>query len=316
MKRINLLIITTCLLLSNSCKKDDKFVSIIDSDFQEYVDRFVTEAGLRNIKIDISKLNVFYGDTIKYYCGYSGHNSVVIRSSCWEEFTDAKKEILIFHELGHALLLRPHDDSKLPNGDFKTIMNPNPFYLYTESTPERRNYYLDELFNRSTPPPVWTAIKTKPTIIFKDTIQSSSTLWQFVNGPGNTFQGKFCSSQYFSERTSLSIEPSNNLEGYSYWNYDYVPQGINQSDRLVLSARIKTVGVTKGGGVTLLMGGRDFSNNRVFVTFKTDSGTMDFTEWKAEIPYYFLSKTIYIRFVLDRSQGIAYLDDVTLTKFE
>lgn len=60
-------------------------------------------------------------------------------------------------------------------------MSPSTFYLYTETTPERRKYYLDELFNRSTPPPEWAAVKTKPTIIFKDTIQTASSLWKFVN---------------------------------------------------------------------------------------------------------------------------------------
>lgn len=87
-------------------------------------------------------------------------------------------------------------------------MSPSTFYLYTETTPERRKYYLDELFNRSTPPPEWAAVKTKPTIIFKDTIQTASSLWKFVNGPGNTFNGEFSSTQYFSEGTSLRIEPS------------------------------------------------------------------------------------------------------------
>ena len=34
---------------------------------------------------------------------------------------------------------------------------------------------------------------------------------------------------------------------------------------------------------------------------------MDFTEWKAELPYYFPeTKSIYIKLVLDRSLGITY----------
>lgn len=310
------MLLITCFLFSNSCKKEDQ--SIIDSDFQDYVDRFVNEADSRNIKIDISKLTVSYGDTLKINCVYSIPNEVLINQLCWNNLNGVQKELFLFHEFGHALLARIDDNSKLPNGDFTSIMNNQDlrYLLYSELTPERRIYYLDQLFTPSVPLPEWSANKTIPTVIFKDTIQRGSPLWQFISGPGNTFTSKFCSTIYFSPGTSLSIEPSNSLEGWAYWNYDYIPQGINQSDKLVLSARIKTVGVTKGGGVTLLMGGFDANNNRVFFTFKTDSGTMDFTEWKAEVPYYVSAKSIYIRFVLDRSQGITYLDDVTLTKFE
>jgi hypothetical protein len=321
MNRLDFLIIVICLLTLNSCKKEEqsfKDLSGVEPDFKEYVDRFVSEADLRNVIIDFSKLKVRYSDTLKHYCGYGMPNDVVISRSCWEYYEDVQKEILLFHELGHSIFNRAHDDSKLPNGDFKTIMNPkNFFYLYTESTPERKKYYLDELFDQSTPPPYWTAIKTKPTIVFKDTIQFGSPLWQFVNQPGNTFIGKFCSTSYFSKGTSLSIEPSNSLQGWAKWTLTYSPQGINQSDKLVLSAKIKTVGVTKGGGVTLCMEGFNVNNNRMFFVYKTDSGTMDFTEWKAEVPYFISdTKTIYIKLVQDRSQGITYFDDVTLTKFE
>ena len=258
MKEYNLLMVVICLVVLSSCKKEDQNLSVIEPDFKEFVDRFVTEAYTRNIKIDVSKLKVTYGDTLKYNCGYGMPNDVVIKSSCWENLSESSKEIFIFHEFGHALLGRIHDNSKLPNGDFKTIMHSGQINAYySEITPERREYYLDELFIPTTPSPGWAAIKTIPTIVFMDTIQSGSPLWQFQNGAGNTFNGKFCSTQYYSRGTSLSIEPSNNLEGWASWKYNYIPQGINQSDKLVLSARIKTVGITKGGGVTLLMRGLD-----------------------------------------------------------
>ncbi len=315
MRKFNLIIIIISLLFLNFCKKDED-KSIIEPDFQEYVNRFVTEAKLRNITIDMSNLKVRYGDTLKSVCGLGMPNDVLIRYSCWNNLIDSYKEILLFHELGHGVFGRQHNNQLLPNGDFSSIMVQDHLDLYSESTPEKRKYYLDKLFIPTTPIPAWAEQKTQSTILFTDTIQSGSPAWKFVNGPENTFTGIFCSTQYFSIGTSLSIEPSNSLDGWAYWDLDYVPEGINQSDKLVLSARIKTIGVTKGGGVTLLMGGRDVNNNRVFFTFKTDSGTMNFTEWKAEVPYYVSSKIIYIRFVLDRSQGITYLDDVTLTKFE
>ena len=149
------------LYLLTTCTDETKPMStptpgtIASSDFQIYVDRFVSEAAKRGIKIDISRLNVVYSDTLKFYCGYgvSSTRTVQIsnRPGCWSEQTDFNKEILLFHEMGHAILLRNHDNTKLPNGDFKTMMfGGNQFSLYSEDTPERRKYYLDELFNCDT----------------------------------------------------------------------------------------------------------------------------------------------------------------------
>jgi predicted SprT family Zn-dependent metalloprotease len=51
---------------------------------------------------------------------------VVINSNCWQSYNDINKEKLLFHELGHAVLNRPHNDYKLPDGDFKSMMCSTP----------------------------------------------------------------------------------------------------------------------------------------------------------------------------------------------
>ncbi len=62
----------------------------------------------------------------------------------------------MFHELGHAILGRWHQNEQLSNGDFKTMMFArNQFGLYNEFTPERRAYCLNDLFNPETPAPIW-----------------------------------------------------------------------------------------------------------------------------------------------------------------
>lgn len=318
MKKLTLLILLLSLLTFDTCKKSDLPSSVIDPDFQIYVDHFVTEASLRGIGIDVNGLKVSFSDTTESYCGLGNPMDVKINPNCWKNWNDTQKEIFLFHELGHAVFGHAHDNSKLPNGDFKSIMCSETSYLIElyNNAPEKREYYLDQLFNLSTPEPSWSAIKSKPTIVFKDTITAGSNSWEYVNGPDNNFKGEFCSSVFYSNGTSLSIKSSDVLKGYSFWTYDYFPQGINQSDRLVLSAQINLDAVKKGGGVTLLMSGFNENDERVFFTFKTDSGTMDFTEWKADVPYYVLAKKIRIRMVLDRSAGIAFFDDITLTKYE
>ena len=171
------------------------------SDFQIYIDRFVSEAATRGIKIDISGLNVSYSDTLKFYCGYGVWSTRTVqissRPGCWSQQTDLNKEILFFHEMGHAILVRFHDNTKLPNGDFKTMMfGGNQFSLYSADTPERRKYYLDELFNSSTPAPSWSSLKVSPTIILDDSINFNSKMWRYEQTYGSNQTGKINSSWY------------------------------------------------------------------------------------------------------------------------
>lgn len=66
------------------------------------------------------------------------------------------REILVFHELGHALIGRDHRDVQLPNGLRASIMNSgNIFGLYSKERAEHRVYYIDELFNLEPPVPAW-----------------------------------------------------------------------------------------------------------------------------------------------------------------
>ncbi len=314
--------IVTCLIFSNSCKKEDQ--SVIDPAFQEYVDRFVTEADLRNVKIDISKLKVTYGDTLKYYCGYGLTNDVVIRSYCWENSSDINKEILLFHELGHAILGRMHDNTILPNGDFTTIMAPNGFYsCYSEFTPEKRKYYLDILFIPSSPQPDWAVERKTAKVILMDTINAASNSWLYFKSPGCTSKGEISSSVFVSPGTCLAIKsdsPSTSTDDFSYWVYTLIPQGIKQSTKLVLQVKIKLDNVTDKGVYFAIRG----NANPKFTFFSTTqgvkdlSGTSDFIEYAVEIPYYIsLTESINLFLILNgKSTGTAYFDDITLVNYE
>jgi len=149
---------------------DDNPVTPINDEFIVYIERFVDEANKRGIKrippevFDkaIENLRIDFDEELTYYCGYATssdpNNPRVIISTdanCWKSRSDADKEILIFHELGHAILRRAHLNSKLPNGDYKSMMfNGNQFGLY-EMGSERRTYYIDELFDLNTSIPDW-----------------------------------------------------------------------------------------------------------------------------------------------------------------
>lgn len=81
---------------------------------------------------------------------------IAISKRCWGDLAAEDREALVFHELGHAVLARQHDDRRLPNGSWHSMMTPGSLrYLYSGGNLERRSYYLDELFDSNTPPPAW-----------------------------------------------------------------------------------------------------------------------------------------------------------------
>lgn len=69
---------------------------------------------------------------------YHQDNHIEVRTRHWDTLSDTQKEIVVFHELGHCLLGRVHNESK------QSIMYPSilPAKLYLSD----REGYLDRLF--------------------------------------------------------------------------------------------------------------------------------------------------------------------------
>lgn len=323
MKRDSYLLILIITFILIGCKKDDVPVPAeIQDDFKIYVDRFISEGSKRGVKVDLSGYKVSYGDTLKYYCGYAFYDKkqVIIRYDCWQGLTDLDKEILMFHELGHAYLGRNHNNNLLENGDYKTMMfNGNQFGLYAEYSIEKRKYYLDELFNSSISSPVWAVQKNTPKIIFQDSISTASNNWTFINTANSLQIGELSSEVFSSASKSLSIRATS-PSTLSYWVSRLTPQNIKQSTKLTLTVKIKLDEVTDGG-VYIALRGDDNSNNFFFNTTRGNKkiiGTTDFVEYSVDVPYYIdATKKISVFLIMDsRAIGTVYFDDVTLINYE
>lgn len=164
------------LVLVLGCSKDDDFVPEynVPDDLQHFIDTFVSEAASRGFTYEVENLIIEYDDSFSdQFCGQC--NSVAPNSAvqkvikinptidCW--FSAEEREAFFFHELGHCFLRRLHDDSLLPNGDPKSLMVTSNLAVYSpciypvENEPcnntFKRLYYLDELFDESTPVPDW-----------------------------------------------------------------------------------------------------------------------------------------------------------------
>lgn len=137
---------------------------------EAHVATFLAEAETRKVTDSLffpENLRIEVDDTIRVdgetLCGYGGHVpareepsiQIATNRGCWDR-TDWDREILVFHELGHALLARGHKDDLLPNGLRASVMyGGNVFGLYSELRSEHRQYYVDELFNPTTALPDW-----------------------------------------------------------------------------------------------------------------------------------------------------------------
>src|SRR5262249_422047 len=137
------------------------------------VDNFIHEASLRGHDITIKYLIIKYDSTLaSIRCAQSNLIStdpdiqkvISINSNvqCWNN--DAELETLIFHELGHCVLGRGHDNELMPNHDPRSIMIPDNLNLYSPcaypivgctNNSFKRSYYIDELFDENTAVPDW-----------------------------------------------------------------------------------------------------------------------------------------------------------------
>jgi hypothetical protein len=157
----NLLIAIFCFLFFTACgRNDDPKEST--KELKSYIERFLQEAKKRGYDYSAEAENI----TIKFdnlpnnQAGYTNatKNPVLISidRTYWNniggfEGADLMREFIVFHELGHGILNRNHENAFFTNGDWTTMMRGGDKLVdgrewNVNYRGERRNYYLDELF--------------------------------------------------------------------------------------------------------------------------------------------------------------------------
>lgn len=145
----------------------------VPAEVEPLVQEFIAEAKKRGLNLVIDNLIVELTTPVTINstepaCGKAtgevvgGRQNIItlnIECQAWRNGGESR-EILVFHELGHAILkIRNHRDGILPNGAFKSILfggsgwNVNSAFYINDLT--KREYYLDELFDETTPVPDW-----------------------------------------------------------------------------------------------------------------------------------------------------------------
>jgi len=87
------------------------------TDFLPYIASFQIEAASRGIATHVNSLIVRYGENMKSTtaatCTYGDGGLIEVNPRVWSDLSDITREILLFHELGHCILYKDHDDSQL-----------------------------------------------------------------------------------------------------------------------------------------------------------------------------------------------------------
>lgn len=326
MRATLLFIISAAIFLA--CDDDPKPPGFKDPALIEYLNAFIEQAKKHNVRLlSVDALNVVFGQ-VSNACGRYDPDTheVTIVPYCWDAFPESSRESLMFHELGHALLKRDHKSDLLPNGDFASLMTPDPVTLYNEYTARKRDYYFDELFRPSTAAPDWSLPKTNAVEIFKDIIEPN-TEWQFLLSGSPKHEHSISTTEFTSPTSSLAITSLNSLgegdgETWSYWTFTFPPFDIPEGTPVEVKVKIKTSGVTGGGATVLIRGDVTADRYPVFV-YGTEgniliSGTSNgFKEYSLKIPYFPSQLDVFNIYLVLKgdSQGQVYFDDVTVTKY-
>ena len=137
------------------CVKDELTTEqlYIDAALQSYFDNFQEEAALRGITVDYQAAQVegiltYLPNAIAGQCVQTEGKPSQIRidQTIWSRSSTSIKEFLVFHELGHCILDRSHDDTRNTDGTCASIMHSGTTNCRNAYNATTRKAYLDELF--------------------------------------------------------------------------------------------------------------------------------------------------------------------------
>jgi hypothetical protein len=124
----------------------------VEAGLRIYFNRFQAEAAERGQNVYLNDLigliQSIPEDNVAGQCTYHYNrpNVVLVDADIWGRLSDSYREFIVFHELGHCVLGRGHDESTNAQGVCLSIMRSglgDCRDVYSFST---RDYYLDELF--------------------------------------------------------------------------------------------------------------------------------------------------------------------------
>ena len=118
----------------------------VEDKLQQFVNRFDQYAAILGVKPDYSMLSVYSTDEdpdsthlAVTIIGTNGTKEIIVYNRFFDTATDVAREIVLFHELGHATLHRDHKSGSIMN----VTQLPEDYYLFYY------DYLIEELFHKN-----------------------------------------------------------------------------------------------------------------------------------------------------------------------
>lgn len=163
MNRNNVVLILFSSLCLQACTDDPNLnptpfnsptISGVDQELQSYFISFQQEAVKRGFDYDLNTLDVsgdidqISDEGVAGTCQYGSHitNHITIDQDFWDSAPPIYREFVVYHELGHCVLLRGHDESTDASGRCLSIMRSGLQGCIDSYSPLSKSDFLDELF--------------------------------------------------------------------------------------------------------------------------------------------------------------------------
>ncbi|MDF1698783.1 MAG: hypothetical protein P1U56_23215 [Saprospiraceae bacterium] len=148
----------TVVFICSSCNKDVESVEaqfqLVDQELWTHYSAFELEAEKRGFDFNLNALQIsgrieeIPEENVAGSCLFGSHihNEVTIDREFWNRSSPLLREFVVFHELGHCVLLRDHDESFDSQGRCLSIMRSGLSQCRDAYSHHTRDQLIDELF--------------------------------------------------------------------------------------------------------------------------------------------------------------------------
>lgn len=185
-----------------------------DEELLEFLREFEQEAKTRGVTLPDEAISVAFvsdleGDCTKVFSNFRNTTSKRIEveqsDECWSGKTSLQQETVMFREFGYTLLNRPYADLTFPFGYPRTIMCSGCNEINTYYHPNMRDYYLDELFDPSTPLPEWAFLDDYNGRAYRESFDEGPLDWEEIIRNDENNEARWKSSLYKDELGNGSL---------------------------------------------------------------------------------------------------------------
>lgn len=147
-KKLTVVLFFSCLILIGAIKLPSSRFGT----FNSYMRNFVEAGRSVGVDVDLSGVNIMFLWELPHDAAGLCHTStktVVILKPYWDKINESERETLIFHELGHCVLGKDHNNLVNLDGHPRSIM----YFSNVIGEDEldymaRRPQYINELFGK------------------------------------------------------------------------------------------------------------------------------------------------------------------------